>query len=260
MHRISSRGKRRSCKFASNLVQLAVSFLLLFYLYSLILSSQKFENVFPIGILTFARILNDSETRKTADRQTEREITSKRKDETINPCPFSLQFNVLSSFPSNESRRRTRRSNYYTNIFDRINWHDVPFFYRYMCALKIKSNAALKWKTKNTTDTSRLSTARCEKNAVPRPREPFWTHVNRTRERTTIPRWDPRRRRRWGPRSGNTGPPSRRSLCRTATFPQMSPRGALFRETLSDRQRGTTLSRYPRLSVSRKVWIREEDS
>lgn len=88
------------------------------HLYSLL---KKFENVFPIGILTFARILNDSETRKTADRQTEREITSKRKDETINPCPFSLQFNVLSSFPSNESRRRTRRSNYYTNIFDRIN-------------------------------------------------------------------------------------------------------------------------------------------
>lgn len=93
MHRISSRGKRRSCKFASNLVQLAVSFLLLFYLYSLILSSQKFENVFPIGILTFARILNDSETRKTADRQRERSrLKEKMKQLTPVPSPFNSTF------------------------------------------------------------------------------------------------------------------------------------------------------------------------
>lgn len=80
----------------------------------------------------------------------------------------------------------------------------------------------------------------------------IWTRVNRGGERMTIPRWDPRRRR-WGHRSGNTAPPSRRSLCRTATFPPTSPRGALSREILSDRQRGTTLSRCPRLSVFRKV-------
>lgn len=121
---------------------------------------------------------------------------------------------------------------------------------------KNKEYVALKLK-RRTTDTrsgndppQRYEVKKCCSSAL----RTIWTHVNPTRERTTIPRWDPRRRR-WGRRSGNRAPLNRRSLCRTATFPPTSPRGALCREILSDRQRGTTLSRYPRLSVSRRVWI-----